>query len=156
MHVIGLTGGICSGKSTIGKIMRERGIIVLDADVLGHRVYDEKGDTMKQVVQEFGRDVLAPNGTIDRAILGSKVFGFPERLARLSSIVWPAIARLASAELEKARRDGHKSVVLEASVLIEAGWTTLVNEVWVSVKVGDLLCDLTLSIFSSLLLHPLL
>ncbi|PFG74487.1 dephospho-CoA kinase [Tepidiforma thermophila] len=133
MHVIGLTGGIASGKSTVTSFFRERGIPVIDADILGHRTYDPGTETYQKVVETFGQDVVAADGTIDRKVLGSKVFGRPEELKKLTDIVWPGIRRLASEQLAEFEAAGNELVVLEAAVLLEAGWEDLVDEIWVVV-----------------------
>ncbi len=133
MHVIGLTGGIASGKSTVTSFFRERGIPVIDADILGHRTYDPGTETYQKVVETFGQDVVAADGTIDRKVLGSKVFGKPDELKKLTDIVWPGIRRLASEQLAEFEAAGNELVVLEAAVLLEAGWEDLVDEIWVVV-----------------------
>ena len=133
MHVIGLTGGIASGKSTVTKFFRDRGVPVIDADILGHRTYDPGTDTFHAVVAAFGDDLVAADGTIDRRVLGGKVFGKPEELKRLTDIVWPGIRKLASEELSGLEVAGNTIAVLEAAVLFEAGWEDLVDEVWVVV-----------------------
>ena len=133
MHVIGLTGGIASGKSTVTRFFKDRDIPVIDADILGHRTYDPGTDTFKAVVETFGDDLVAADGSIDRRVLGTKVFGKPEELKRLTDIVWPGIRKLASESLSEFEAAGNQLVVLEAAVLFEAGWEDLVNEVWVVV-----------------------
>ena len=138
MHVIGLTGGIASGKSTVTAFFKERDIPVIDADILGHRTYDPGTDTFKAVVATFGDDLVAPDGTIDRRVLGGKVFGKPEELKRLTDVVWPGIRTLASEALSEFEAAGNSLVVLEAAVLFEAGWEDLVHEVWVVVVEPDL------------------
>ena len=133
MHVIGLTGGIASGKSTVTGFFKDRDIPVIDADILGHRTYDPGTDTFKAVVSTFGDDLVAPDGTIDRRVLGGKVFGKPDELKKLTDIVWPGIRKLASEALSEFEAAGNSLVVLEAAVLFEAGWEDLVDEVWVVV-----------------------
>lgn len=138
MHVIGLTGGIASGKSTVTRFFKDREIPVIDADILGHRTYDPGTDTFAAVVAAFGQDLVAPDGSIDRRVLGGKVFGKPEELKRLTDIVWPGIRKLASESLSEFEAAGNRLVVLEAAVMFEAGWEDLVNEVWVVVVEPDL------------------
>jgi dephospho-CoA kinase len=128
-----LTGGIASGKSTVTTFFRERGIPVIDADLLGHRTYEPATDTHRKVIEAFGRDIVAADGTIDRKALGAKVFGKPAELKRLTDVVWPGIRRLASEALAEFEAAGNSVVVLEAAVLFEAGWEDLVDEVWVVV-----------------------
>jgi len=138
VHVIGLTGGIASGKSTVTRFFKDREIPVIDADILGHRTYDPGTDTFAAVVAAFGQDLVAADGTIDRRVLGAKVFGKPDELKRLTDIVWPGIRRLASEALSEFEAAGNTLVVLEAAVLFEAGWEDLVHEVWVVVVEPDL------------------
>lgn len=138
MHVIGLTGGIASGKSTVTNFFKERGVPVIDADILGHRTYDPGTDTFKAVVATFGDDLVAADGSIDRRVLGGKVFGKPEELKKLTDIVWPGIRHLASAELAELASEGNGIALLEAAVLFEAGWEDLVDEIWVVVVEPDL------------------
>ena len=133
---IGLTGGIASGKSTAARYLGELGAHVIDADRLGHRAYEPDTPAFKQVVAAFGDAVVAADGTINRRALGAKVFGQPSELKELTDIVWPEIRRLADLEIEAERaRCPDGVVVLEAAVMIEAGWQHSVDEVWV-VAVG--------------------
>ena len=131
MVVIGLTGGIASGKSTAAEQLKKLGAVVIDADRLGHRVYEPDTLGFEKVVNEFGHDIVAADGTINRQVLGGKVFGDPEQMQRLTNIVWPEIRRLARIEIAECKRQGAQVVVLEAAVLIEASWQNLVDEVWV-------------------------
>ncbi|MXV80955.1 MAG: dephospho-CoA kinase [Chloroflexi bacterium] len=131
MRSIGLTGGIASGKSTVVKQLQELGAATIDADLLGHQTYEPGTQTFKQVVEAFGEDLVAEDGTIDRSKLGPKVFGHPDGMKRLTDIVWPGIRALAEAELDRLAANGTSVAVLEAAVMIEAGWQDLVDEVWV-------------------------
>jgi phosphopantetheine adenylyltransferase/dephospho-CoA kinase len=132
--VIGLTGGIASGKSTVAKHLAARGARVIDADKLGHRAYEPGTQAHREVIAAFGPEVRAADGTIDRAALGARVFGKPAELRRLTDIVWPEIRRLAEKEIAAIRAsDPRAVVVLEAAVLFEAGWEPLVDEIWVAV-----------------------
>ena len=130
MRVIGLTGGIASGKSLVSQQLVELGAVVIDADKVGHETYRQGTEAYRAVVEAFGRDVIGPDGEVDRRALGAKVFGDPEARRRLEEIVWPAIRRLAAARLAELRAEGVPVVVLEAAVLIEANWIDLVDEVW--------------------------
>ena len=131
MRSIGLTGGIASGKSTVSKILAERGAVLIDADLLGHQTYEPGSETFAQVVAEFGDEIVAEDGTIDRQALGGKVFGHSDGMGRLTGIVWPGIRALAAAELARLDEAGTAVAVLEAAVMIEAGWQDMVDEVWV-------------------------
>ena len=133
MKVIGLTGGIGSGKSTVSQFLAELGAVILDADRVGHEALKPDTEVWRKVVAAFGRQILTPNGDIDRAKLGEMVFGNPGSLSRLNQIMHPRIYDMVKAQLEGYRRQGVEVVVLEAPLLIEAGWTSLVDEVWVTV-----------------------
>lgn len=134
MVTIGLTGGIASGKSTAARALGELGAAVIDADRLGHRVYEPGTPGFERVVDAFGPEVVAADGTIDRRALGGQVFGKPEMLKRLTDIVWPLIRELAQREIDALlAEDPERVVVLEAAVLLEADWDDLVDEVWVVV-----------------------
>ena len=133
MKVIGLTGGIGSGKSTVSQFLAELGAVILDADRVGHEALKSDTEVWRKVVAAFGRQILTPRGDIDRAKLGEMVFGNPESLSRLNQIMHPRIYDMVKAQLEGYRRQGVEVVVLEAPLLIEAGWTSLVDEVWVTV-----------------------
>jgi len=130
--VIGLTGGIASGKSTVTRFLKETGARVIDADKLGHKVYEPGQPGHGQVLGAFGSDLLADDGRIDRRALGAKVFGSETRMRQLTDIVWPQIRNLALEQIESIRLEDPKAViVLEAAVLLEASWQDLVDEVWV-------------------------
>jgi dephospho-CoA kinase len=132
MTIIGLTGGIASGKSTASERLKELGGLVVDADRLGHRVYDPGTPGFEKIVNAFGHDLVAEDGSIDRRILGGKVFGAPDEMKRLTDIAWPEIRRMAGEEFAKLReQDPDAVIVFEAAVLLEAEWQDLVDEVWV-------------------------
>ena len=133
MKVIGLTGGIGSGKSTVSQFLVELGTVIIDADKVGHEALQLDTELWHEVVFAFGRQVLKPNGDIDRKKLGELVFGNSESLLRLNQIMHPRMYDIVKAQLEDYRRQGVGVVVLEAPLLIEAGWTSLVDEVWVTV-----------------------
>jgi len=99
----------------------------IDMDTL----YLPNTDGLREVVAAFGEDVLLPSGEVDRRALGGKVFGNPEAMAKLNSIAWPRIRQKITDGLEEQRREGTQVVVLDAAVLIEAGWTDAADEVWV-------------------------
>ena len=132
MKVIGLTGGIGSGKSTVSQFLAELGAVILNADEVGHKAFKPDSEIWHEVVAAFGRQILTPDGNIDRKKLGEIVFGNPESLSRLNQIMHPRMYAQVKAQLEEYRRQGTRVVVLEVSLLLEAGWTSLVDEVWVT------------------------
>ncbi len=133
MKVIGLTGGIGSGKSTVSQYLQELGAVILDADKVGHEAYRPNTETWQELVAAFGRQILTPDDEIDRKKLGEIVFSDPESLARLNQIVHPRMYQMMETRIEECRQQGVAVVVLEAAILLEAGWTPLVDEVWVTV-----------------------
>ncbi len=132
MLVIGLTGGIGSGKSEVSKVLAQLGAAVIDADKVGHEAYQTGSTTWKEVVAAFGQDVLGLDKEIDRKKLGDIVFSDSKALKKLNSIVHPAMYRMFQRRLKELDKQGTKVTVLEAAVLIEAGWMPLVDEVWVT------------------------
>ena len=141
MRVIGLTGSIGSGKSSVAQFLSEMGAVVIDADKLGHEVFKPENPAWREVIDTFGNEILTPSNEIDRRKLGAIVFNNPERLKRLNRIMHPRILEVVKAKLEELRRQGAEVVVLEATLLIEAGWTSLVDEVWVTVSSKDSVVD---------------
>ena len=137
MKVIGLTGGIGSGKSTVSQFLAELGATIIDADKIGHEVFKSDTEARREVVAAFGKQITATNGSINRENLGKVVFGNPEALARLNQIMHPRIYAMVKAQLEEYQRQEVGVVVLEAPLLIEAGWTSLVDEVWVTTASED-------------------
>ncbi|HEY1133857.1 MAG TPA: dephospho-CoA kinase [Nocardioides sp.] len=116
---VGLTGGIASGKSTVATIMRELGAVVIDSDQLAREVVEPGTPGLAQVVEEFGADVLASDGTLDRPALGAIVFADPSRRAALEQILHPLI-RARGAELEAAAGPD-ALVVHDIPLLVETG-----------------------------------
>lgn len=131
--VIGLTGVIGSGKSTVARLLAELGAVVIDADKLGHEVFQPGTEAWREVVAAFGREVLSPGGDIDRTKLGEIVFNNPEALTRLNRIMHPRIYDMVKALIDEYRRQKVTVVVLEAPLLIEAEWTSLVDDIWVTI-----------------------
>jgi dephospho-CoA kinase len=122
MLKVGLTGGLACGKSFVGEALAGLGCFLIQADELGHQVLAPGGEAYDNVVQEFGGDILMQNGQIDRRALAARVFGAPERLARLNALVHPPVVRREDRLMaEFAAREPHGIVVVEAAILIETG-----------------------------------
>jgi dephospho-CoA kinase len=132
MLVIGLTGGIGTGKSEAARHMVELGAELIDADVVGHEAYTPNAEAWRRVVEAFGEGILAPNGEIDRRSLGAIVFSDPEQLGRLNGIMHPLMASMVQKKIEGFSEQRAEVVVVEAALLFEAGWNSLVEEVWVT------------------------
>ncbi|EAW60839.1 Coenzyme A synthase [Homo sapiens] len=133
LYVIGLTGISGSGKSSIAQRLKGLGAFVIDSDHLGHRAYAPGGPAYQPVVEAFGTDILHKDGIINRKVLGSRVFGNKKQLKILTDIMWPIIAKLAREEMDRAVAEGKRVCVIDAAVLLEAGWQNLVHEVWTAV-----------------------
>jgi len=129
---VALTGGIASGKSTVATMLRERGCPVLDADALGHELIKPGQGAYDEVVREFGREILGPDGAVDRSRLGAIVFADRRKRARLEQILHPRILEAAAkwfADLERAGRDD--LAVLEATLIYEASYQPSFDRVMV-------------------------
>jgi dephospho-CoA kinase len=123
MLKVGLTGGIASGKSTVGNLLEQMGCVVLRLDQLAHELMTPGQPAYAEVVAAFGRDILAADGSIDRRRLARLVFADPERLNRLNAITHPRVIERTEALLaEQARRQPDSIVVVEAALLVEAGY----------------------------------
>ncbi|XP_078727216.1 bifunctional coenzyme A synthase isoform X2 [Lampetra fluviatilis] len=129
--VIGLTGISASGKSSVARRLEALGAVHVDCDVLGHQAYLPGTSAHANIVEEFGEDILSEDGTINRKELGKKVFSEKDKLKKLTDIVWPEIARLAKKVIADCAEKGVRVCVLDAAVLLEAGWINMVHEVWV-------------------------
>ncbi len=134
MQVIGLTGGIASGKSLVSEILRdEYQAIVISGDELGHQAYLPDTDAWTDILARWGDDLMNPDTReIDRRKLGAIVFADAQELTALNEITWPRIRALAEQRITELREGGGKIAVLEAAIMIEAGWTDLCDEVWVT------------------------
>lgn len=118
----GLTGGLGSGKSYVGRVLEDLGCHVVRADDLGHQALKPDGEAYESVVKEFGREILDSSGLIDRKRLAALVFRDPERLQTLNKLVHPIVIRKEEIFLaEAARRDPNGIGVVEAAILIETG-----------------------------------
>ena len=132
MLVIGLTGSIGTGKSEVARLLQALGAVIIDADLVGHKAYKPNTESWREVVKAFGDGILQPSGDIDRRKLGAIVFSDPEQLARLNGIMHPRMARMVAEELDRLRGQGTPVAVVDAALLFEAGWDSLVDEVWVT------------------------
>lgn len=131
MYVIGLTGGIASGKSTISNHLRTLGAYIIDTDEIGHMLLEKETEELAAIEKVFGSTVFLPNGSLDRKALGNLVFSDSEALMELNRIVHPGIKRVVENTLYKLRHEGNvKVAVIDAALLIEAGWYDMVDEVW--------------------------
>jgi dephospho-CoA kinase len=137
MFVIGLTGGIGTGKSTVAQVLEAQGAPILNADLVGHEVYLPGRPAFHEIVDAFGRDVVGDDGKIDRKKLGAIVFGDPKELAKLNAITHSRMKGMMREKLADLEKAGHAIAVLEAALLLEAKWDDLADEIWVTVTPPD-------------------
>lgn len=133
MKVIGLTGGIASGKSAVSSILRQLGAEVIDADVVARQVVAPGEPAWQRIIQAFGPEILKDDGNINRPLLGQIIFNDPVKRKILNEITHPEIIKSIAAEAEKYRAQNKKGqvVVIDAPLLLEVGLHKLVDEVWV-------------------------
>ena len=123
MLLVGLTGNIGSGKSTVAQLLSERGATIIDADVLARRAVETGTAAFEKIVARWGPEILAPNGQLDRAALRRVVFSNPEELEELNQIVHPQVERLRARLVEHARKRGDRLVVCDIPLLFERHMT---------------------------------
>lgn len=128
--IIGLTGGIASGKSTVSNYLSELGAIIIDADKIAHEIMEKGKTAYWQVIEAFGREILAENGEIDRSRLGKIVFNELEKKKILEEITHPQVIREMREKIEEYRAE-NKVIVLDVPLLFEAGLDSMVDETWV-------------------------
>ena len=132
MFVIGLIGGIGSGKSSVSAILHSLGVEIIDADKVGHEAYTPNSEGWKKVISVFGQDIVGPENEIDRKKLGGIVFSDPSEMEKLNKLIHPIIHNLVEEKIKLLSLQGVKVVVLEAAILIEANWQDLTDEIWLA------------------------
>lgn len=131
MHIIGLTGGIASGKSTVSKILQDLGAYIIDADKIARRIVEPGQPALSEIQAAFGSDILLADGTLDRKSLGEIIFNNPTARQRLNTITHARIKLAVDEAVEKAAAAGYNIVVLDVPLLLEVGWQHLADTVWV-------------------------
>ena len=131
MKIIGLTGGIACGKSTVSTELRARGAAIIDADALAHELSQPHQPLFNAYVQRFGREIVTENGALDRAAIARRVFADPAVRAEVDAIAHPLIRMAAEERLRAARDENKRAAVLDVPLLFEAGWDALADETWV-------------------------
>ncbi|MCP1395176.1 dephospho-CoA kinase [Bacillus thuringiensis] len=129
--VIGLTGGIASGKSTVSEMFRELSIPVIDADVIAREVVEQGKPAYNKIVEVFGAEVLQQDGELDRPRLGSIIFYNEEKRLQLNKIVHPAVREEMNRKKEMYIKEGMQAVVLDIPLLFESKLTSLVDRILV-------------------------
>lgn len=130
MFVIGITGGIGVGKTTVINILSKMGVDVLLADNLAHEVYPQESDSWNQIVEYFGSEILDSDNQINRKKLADCVFTDSRALKELNNIVHPPLKKLIISILRDKADNQVQIVLLEAAILVFAGWQDIVDEIW--------------------------
>lgn len=129
--VIGITGGIGSGKSVVTSLLRDKfGAAVIDTDTIGHEVIEIGKSAYKKVIETFGNKVLAKDGSIDRKKLGSLVFSNQELLCKLNDIIHPAVEAEVDKRIAEFTQKNYKYIALETALLIKVGYNRKCDKVW--------------------------
>ncbi|HHT02320.1 MAG TPA: dephospho-CoA kinase [Firmicutes bacterium] len=131
MLVIGLTGGIGSGKSTVSNMLRELGAVIIDADVIARQVVRPGEPAWQELQERFGREIIRPDGSLDRRRLGEIAFHNSQALQDLNRITHPRIRERIIERIDQLRQMNVRVVVVDAPLLLEAGLTDIVDQVWV-------------------------
>lgn len=130
-YIIGLIGGIASGKSVISQHFEKLGATVINCDKLAHEIYEPGTECHAKLAEHFGNDILAGDHRINRKKLGAIVFADKAKLNELNEIVWPALMAEVQRRIEKIRKERtHDVVMIEAAVLLQANWQHEMHEVW--------------------------
>lgn len=130
MNIIGLTGGIACGKSTVSKILRSLGAKVIDADAVAHALSQPKQPLYDAYVARFGAEILTAQGTLDRAAIGRIIFKDPNVRAEIDALAHPLIQAAVEQQMQTVCRNA-PVIVLDVPLLFEAGWEVLTDEIWV-------------------------
>ena len=130
MFVIGLTGGIGTGKTEVARVLQELGAVVIESDRVAHLSYEPGTAAYTAIVERFGGGVLDDSGVINRKNLGELVFADTAKRLELEEIVWPAAKQWITDRLADEENRGTQIVVIEVPKLFEAGWDDLVDTVW--------------------------
>lgn len=131
MRIIGLTGGIACGKSTVSNVLKDCGARIVDADAIAHELSRPNQPTFHAYVELFGPEIVTPEGTLDRAEIARRVFSDTVLRDKMNARVHPIIRAAAEERLDAAHMDGTAVVVLDVPLLFEAGWDALTNDTWV-------------------------
>lgn len=130
---IGLTGGIGSGKSTVGQMLAARGAAVIDADAIARSVTAAQSAAMPAIEQAFGPEFITPDGALDRDRMRAHVFNHPQAKQALEAIIHPLVSRETQRQAQEALQQGHSTLVFDVPLLVESGtrWRSQVDRVLV-------------------------
>lgn len=130
-YTIGVVGSIASGKSVMTKRLEKFGAKIIDCDKMAHELYEPGEECYEEIITSFGKDILMDDGRIDRKKLGGIVFSDAEMLEKLNEIVWPSLLKLLKSRIQKIyEEEVCHVIVVEAAVLLKAGWKDEFHEIW--------------------------
>lgn len=130
MLILGLTGGIGCGKSSLSNIFRKFNITIVDADIISRQIFEDEL-LLEKVFKHFGRSIKKDDGTLDRKALGKIVFNDEEKLNELNNLTHPIIREKIISDIEEARKKDEKIVILDAAILVESGFLEIVDKLLV-------------------------
>lgn len=130
-YILGLTGGIATGKSTVSHILKNSNVPVIDADIIARQVVEPESETLKMIINEFGEKYLMENGTLNRKKLGKLVFNDGVALEKLNGVTHPAIRKEILAQIQSYRKSGSPLIVLDMPLLFEENYQTICDAVMV-------------------------
>ncbi|MCZ2492758.1 dephospho-CoA kinase [Dellaglioa carnosa] len=130
-YILGLTGGIATGKSTVSHIFKNSNVPVIDADIIARQVVEPESETLKMIINEFGEKYLMENGTLNRKKLGKLVFNDGVALEKLNGVIHPAIRKEILAQIQSYRKLGSPLIVLDMPLLFEESYQTICDAVMV-------------------------
>ncbi|MGE5379934.1 MAG: dephospho-CoA kinase [Methylocystaceae bacterium] len=131
MKIIGLTGGIASGKSTVSRCLADLGAHIIDGDVIAHQIIEPGEPAYQAIIEHFGEQIIGSEGKIDRTALGTVVFNHPEELTQLNRITHPYIGKVIRQRIEQAAESDVRVTVLDLPLLFESRMEKMADEVWV-------------------------
>ena len=130
LYILGLTGGISSGKSEASKIFSEFGYTVIETDKIAHEMYLKGTDIYEAVINFFGKNILKKNSEIDRSKLGAIVFYDKKKLSFLQNLIWPEIIKIIEDKIYISKKNRERIFVIESHLIFESGIKNLMNEIW--------------------------
>ena len=131
MFIIGLTGGIGTGKSTVSKYLEEKGCYILDADAISRKMTEKGMPALKEIAKAFGHNLILEDGNLDRASLGNIVFNNKEKLDTLQSIITEKVVEYINLEIKKLKSNNYRGVVVvDAPLLFECNMQGIGDENW--------------------------
>ena len=131
MYIVGLTGGIASGKSTVDAMLKDLGAYIIDTDRIAREIVMPNQPVWVEIVAHFGNGIVLPDGNINREVLGEIIFKNAAERLFLEKITHPYIEEQVRESIQKAEEMGYKLVVVDIPLLFEVGWQQKVDEIWV-------------------------